>query len=160
MSDTKDLPMKHAGGRPSVYTPELVDIARGYVDECVDEVEHFESESGKHWETIRVKLPTVEGLARRLKVSRETVYAWKEEHPEFSDILDDLKVEQADRLLNRGLSGEYNPTIAKMMLSSKHGYVEKSATDVTTNGESLNLAADPAKSLEYAEYVKQQTKGT
>ena len=41
---------------------------------------------------------------------------------------------QADRLLNNGLSGNYNPTIAKVMLT-KHGYRE--GIDNTTNDKDL-----------------------
>ena len=58
-----------------------------------------------------------------LGISRATVYDWKEKYPEFSDIIEKLQSVQADRLLLNGLSGDYNPVIAKVLLT-KHGYRE------------------------------------
>ena len=81
-------------------------------------------------------LPSIEGLARYLEVSRDTLYEWEKQYPEFSDILEAVRAEQADRLINNGLSGDYNPTITKLMLS-KHGYSDK--TDITTAGQPLNM---------------------
>lgn len=157
-SASADIP-KHAGGRPTKLTDVVRQLARSYVDECKDTVEHFESDNGKHWETIRVKLPTMEGLARKLKIRRETVWAWSKEDEEFSNIVDDLMAEQADRLLQRGLSGEYNPTIAKLMLSGKHGYVEKTETDVTSKGEALApQQLDPVTAAAFAKLMTDQTK--
>jgi DNA-binding XRE family transcriptional regulator len=73
---------------------------------------------------LKVNLPSVEGLALALGISRNTIYDWESEHPEFSDIINVLRAKQAVKLLNSGLSGEYNPFIAKALLS-KHGYSEK-----------------------------------
>lgn len=126
---------KHPGGRPTKLTDEIKKAALEYVEDCKDTIEHFEGDSGKHWETIRVKLPTVEGLARHLKVSRSTIYEWKSDK-EFSDIIDDLLAEQADRLINMGLQGNYNPTIAKVLLT-KHDYSDKVQQDITSDGKSL-----------------------
>jgi curved DNA-binding protein CbpA len=36
--------------------------------------------------------------------------------------------EQKQRLLNKGASGEYNSTIAKLILSANHGMAEKKET--------------------------------
>jgi hypothetical protein len=122
----------------------MMTAAQTYVDDCKDQVEHFESENGKHWEVWRTKLPTIEGLARILKVARSTVYKWADESPEFSDIIEDLLAEQSDRLINQGLAGNYNSTIAKLLLSSKHGYVEKTEQDITTKGEAITPAGGTA----------------
>ena len=80
---------------------------------------------------LNVKLPSIEGLARYLGVSRDTLYEWAKEHEEFSDILEIVRAEQADRLINNGLAGDYNPTIAKLLLH-KHGYSDK--TELTGDG--------------------------
>ena len=53
---------------------------------------------------------------------------------EFSAIIEQLQAEQEDRLINNGLSGNYNPTIAKVLLT-KHGYRE--GVDQTTNDKDL-----------------------
>lgn len=132
---------KHPGGRPTKLTAEIKKQAVKYLEDSKDTIEHFEGDSGKHWETIRVKLPTIEGLARVLKVNRATLYNWAEKDQEFLDILDDIKSEQADRLINRGLAGEYNPTMAKLMLT-KHGYSDKTETDITSGGQALPVLVE------------------
>lgn len=74
-----------------------------------------------------VNLPTIEGLAYHLRVNKTTVYEWRkgegEIHKKFSNLIDDLLHKQARQLVNKGLSGAYNPTIAKVLLT-KHGYRE------------------------------------
>lgn len=130
---------KNKGGRPLEYKPDLVDKAQEYLDSCEDK--EIEQEKKDGWTTykIQAKLPTIEGLALYLDVDRTTIYDWCSKFPEFSHIVEKLRVEQADRLINSGLSGDYNPTIAKVLLT-KHGYTDK--TDITSNGETLNLSFD------------------
>lgn len=108
-------------GRPTKLTPELVEKAR----------QHLESFDV----TVGTLLPTVEGLALELKVSRDTLYEWAKQNTEFSDILSDLKVAQGQKLIQNGLQNRYNSTIAKLILSGKHGYVEKSEIDQHHSGE-------------------------
>lgn len=122
-------------GRPSLYTPEIIDKAKQYLAECEDEEIDYESEYYQEPQghggslrrsarpIIRVKMPTVGGLARYLGVARSTLYEWKETYPDFSDIMEALGAEQEDRLINNGLSGDYNSTISKVLLT-KHGYRE------------------------------------
>jgi hypothetical protein len=116
------------GGRPPKFTPELIEQARGYIDSCVDEY----VEGKLH----AANVPSIAGLARWLNVSRETIYAWREENKEFSDICLDVLSEQEKRLASFGLAGVYNPTITKLMMS-KHGYTEKTETDITSKGEKI-----------------------
>ena len=101
--------------RPTKLTPELMEQARKHVDE-------FDN-------SLATLLPTVEGLALELHISRETVYAWAKENDTFSDIVNDLKAKQAQKLIQNTVINRYNPTIAKLILSGKHGYVEKSEVD-------------------------------
>lgn len=116
------------GGRPTKLTKELIAEAYGYLEATGSFLPN-------------ALLPTVEGLALRLRISRDTVYAWCELDDElareFSDIVKELKDSQAEKLIQKSLAGYYNPTIAKLILSGKHGYVEKQATDLTTNGKEL-----------------------
>lgn len=120
---------KHPGGRPPEYGPHITKKAREYLKECEDEEYEFHKTRGLRSdsfdERLRVKLPTIEGLAVYLKVSRDTLYTWEKEpdKQEFSDILAELRAVQADRLIRNGLSGHYNPVIAKVLLT-KHGYRE------------------------------------
>lgn len=117
-------------GRPTDYSEDMLEKAKEYLGKCHDETQ----EKG-----IKVNLPTIEGLARFLGVNKTTLYEWEEKHEEFSNVLDAIRYEQAQRLIDNGLSGAYNPTIAKLLLSSKHGYVEKQETDMTTGGEKITF---------------------
>lgn len=125
-----------AGGRPTVATPENVDKAWEYVKEC-------EAKGG---------LPTVEQLAYTIDISKDTLY----ERDEFSDVMARLKNIQGHMLITAGLNGDYNPTIAKLLLSAKHGYVEKTATDLTTKGESINVEPDPKLAAEFTAFMKER----
>lgn len=121
-------------GRPTEYTPAFTASARVYIELCTDEMEQLvsgESEKFTKYENrLKVKLPSIEGLALYLGIHRDTIYEWEKTYPEFSDIIGDLRAKQAETLINNGLSGAYNSTIAKVLLA-KHGY--KDAQDIDQN---------------------------
>jgi len=125
-------------GRPSEYTDALAKKAQKYLDGCVDSIEEYHKTRGEKSDSyeriVRVKLPTIEGLAIAIGINKTTVYEWEKKYPAFSNVIEDLRNVQADRLLNNGMSGDYNPTIAKVLLT-KHGYRE--GTDVTSAGKQL-----------------------
>jgi hypothetical protein len=110
-------------GRPTEYSEEMAAEAWNYITMCTDTL----SKDNR----LTVNLPSIEGLAMHLEVSRSTVYLWQKEHPQFSDILEVLLQKQAQALLNNGLSGSYNSTIAKLILT-KHGYSDKTEVDQKT----------------------------
>jgi hypothetical protein len=110
-------------GRPTEYSEEMAVEAWNYITMCTDTL----SKDNR----LTVNLPSIEGLAMHLEVSRSTVYLWQKEHPQFSDILEVLLQKQAQALLNNGLSGSYNSTIAKLILT-KHGYTDKTEVDQKT----------------------------
>lgn len=116
---------KHAGGRPSEYTDEKVALARMYL------------EGG--WEEQGDAVPQIAGLALAMGITRETARVWSkdEEKQEFSVIFTRVQAIQERKLINRGLSGEFNPAITKMMLT-KHGYSDKQEIDHTSLGESMS----------------------
>jgi DNA-packaging protein gp3 len=113
--------------RPVEYTEEYDKKAQEYLDGCVDTIEEYWKTRGvksdSYERLVRVKLPTIEGLAVYLGIHKDTVYEWEKTYSTFSDVIADLRAIQADRLLNNGLSGDYNPVIAKVLLT-KHGYRE------------------------------------
>lgn len=121
--------MAHPGGRPTKLTPALVKKAKAFV--AVRRAD-------------RMLLPTIEGLALELNISRDTVHAWSDVkegdegwtqlHGQFSDVINDLRNAQAEKLVQYGLSGKYVGPIVRLMLSSKHGYVEKQEQDITHSG--------------------------
>ena len=79
-------------------------------------------------------MPSISSLAQFLKVTRGTLHAWgrQEEKAEFADLLDEILATQERALINKGLTGQFNSNIVKLMLA-KHGYCDrvKSETDVT-----------------------------
>lgn len=109
---------KSKGGRPSLYCPELVEKARDYL---------------KNYAKLGRQIPSHQSLARHLNISRETLYAWKKEEgkEEFSDILEQILSEQFQVLIDKGLSGDFNATIVKLVLG-KHGYHDKQ--DLNSSG--------------------------
>ena len=113
--------------RPTKYDKLIVSKAQEYVDSCEDEIKQVISGESEKFTTFKekviVKLPTIEGLALYLGIHKDTIYEWEKEYDEFSDVTNVLRAKQADRLINMGLSGDYNPLIAKVLLS-KHGYKE------------------------------------
>jgi len=131
-------------GRPTKYLEEYINKVDEYLDIHKDiELEKIGLRNeDKGYEKIeyilKVDLPTVEGFALFLGVNKTTLYEWETKHPEFSNALDKIRTEQQTRLINEGLSGNYNPTIAKLILSSNHGMREKTETDITTKGEKVS----------------------
>lgn len=117
---------KHAGGRPIEYNQSFVERTKEYLSSCEDTV----NEHGR----LVVKLPSIEGLAVYLDINKTTIYDWESKYEEFSHVIDTLRGKQAEKLLNNGLSGTYNSTISKVLLT-KHGYRE--GIDQTTNNKDL-----------------------
>lgn len=113
-------------GRPTGYNEVTLNKAKKYLDDAVSSAL---SESGG--------LPSIAELALHLDVSRDTLYEWSKVHEEFSYILSKLLTAQEMKLLDNGLSGKWNSTITKLMLT-KHGYSDKVETDVTSKGESIS----------------------
>lgn len=127
--------MAHAGGRPPIYGEEILEKAREYLEICKDTEEDKENNIKK-----KVKLPSIGGMAVYLGVRRETLHAWDKNYLEFSNIMEELRAIQEERLINNGLSGEYSPTITKVILT-KHGYRE--GIDQTTNDKDIPIPIMP-----------------
>lgn len=136
--------MKHAGGRPTKYTENMPERVLEYLKECQDEYDEFHKTRGEKSDSfervLTVKLPTTYGFAKFIGVDETTIYEWEKNHPLFSQSLDKIKAEQRQRLLQKGLSGEYNPVIAKLILSANHDMREKS--DMTTDGKAFSISFD------------------
>ena len=111
-------------GRPTKLNEEVIKRAKDYSD---------------NWKTIYPEdiIPTIEGLCLHCGLARDTVYSWyndglEDDAPalkkDFSYIFRDILSNQSKKLLNGGLSGVYNSTITKVMLT-KHGY--RDAQEIT-----------------------------
>ena len=104
-------------GRPTKYTPELIEKARKYADNNHD-------------------FPMIAELALELEVSRDTIYAWalEPDKKDFSDIIEKVMAKQEVKLAKGALKGDYNAGFAKMMMT-KHGYSDRQ--DVTSDNKPL-----------------------
>lgn len=105
-------------GRPTDYCQEKVDLARQYL------------EGG--WETDGDAVPQIAGLAIAMGIDRSTAYEWAshEDKEEFAYIFTRVQSLQERGLVNKGLTGDFNPAVTKMMLT-KHGYSDKQETQLT-----------------------------
>lgn len=109
------------GGRPTAYNTTYLDKVKEYMKACPD------------------KVPSLCGFAMTLDVCESTLKKWKalsvkdldpDKYPQFDEflhLLDKLMDLQKITALNGGVSGDWNSTIAKLVLT-KHGYSDKTET--------------------------------
>ena len=117
-----DAQVKRPIGRPSKYDDAVQKIAEDYCD---------------NYTNYGDVVPTVVGLALAMDVATNTVYNWaNEDNPDFLRIFTRVEQLQHKGLVNGGLLGDFNPAIAKMMLT-KHGYSDSQKVDHTTNGKDI-----------------------
>lgn len=116
---------KHAGGRPTKYTPELLNKAREYVD--------------GGWEREGDIVPQLAGLAVYCGITDTTIQAWKDDanKEEFSVLHARVMTMQHQELINKGLSKLTDSSLTKLLLH-KHGHSDRQEVDVTSKGESIN----------------------
>lgn len=120
-------------GRPTDYKPEMVATVTTYSENF-----HLNDEV----------TPTVQGLAWILGVAVRTINRWCEEHEEFCRAVERMKAKQGLLLQAKGLRNEFNPTIAKLMLSANHDMREKG--DLTSDGKPLGSADKAIAEVESA----------
>ena len=153
MAKNKLPKQKNPVGRPTDYGKRVLELTKQYLKDCKDSwdsiVESENKRTGHATYKIkqRVNFPTVAGLAFFLGVHRDTLHQWTKDHKEFSDLLEGIKQIQEMRLVNEGLSGNYSPVIAKLLLISKHGYIEKQNIE-HTGKISLEALLDQADKLD------------
>jgi len=114
----KKKPFGYVFGRPSGYRKEYCDLS-GYLDQCKDKEE----------------LPTKCGYACFIGVCEDTLTSWGSKYPDFLGSLRELINIEKRNLLNKGLAGTYNSTIAKLVLSANHGMKER--IDATSDDKPL-----------------------
>lgn len=134
MNEAKKQPGVNQGGAPKKITPQLLKKAKAFCD--------------GEWRNYNKTIPTIEGLAKHLSLYRSYIY----EVEELSDTREWINQNQGLGLIEGGLDNTFNPSIVKLLLS-KHGYVEKSQTDVTSNGETIGKV-DQTVAANFAEWAK------
>jgi hypothetical protein len=135
--------MTHPWWRPTKYTEDMISKVDEYLDSCVDwykEVLKTRQMTDEEWkmkevitnETVKkVSLPMIEWFASYLGVNKTTIYERAKEHGEFSNALDKITIEQKKRVVEESLSWNYNPTIAKLILSANHWMKETTVQENT-----------------------------
>ena len=110
-----------AGGRPSKYTDDTVNLVRQYLNTWMD-----------NEKPCKAVFPSVAGLALFLHVARETIWSWTQdaEKAEFTNLIGELMAEQEFILAAKGTAGEFNAPLTKLFLH-KHGHSDKLETKTT-----------------------------
>lgn len=134
-------------GQPTSFGEHLFDGMDDYLKPYLDYVDDLDNEHAP------TGIPTVAGLSLRIGVAKNTVYGWKkmeavegdsvrtdENISYFSGLIDRLEQLQEVYAANRGLTGDYNASIAKLVMA-RHGYVEK-VDNVSSDG-----SMSPAKNF-------------
>ena len=132
---------KAKSGRPSGYDYEKMEkLVETYLAEnAEDTYKEVKDSNGKVIKTIlKAKIPSIKRFSQFCGIPRTTLNDWAVAYKDFSELLDRIKKEQEARLVEKGLTGEYNPVMAKFILSARHEYREK--TDTTSNGKTIFLS--------------------
>lgn len=113
-------------GRPTKYDPKMIEEINEYLAGATPE---------------NMKIPTIEGVALKLGVNKETLYEWAKKYSEFSDSLEEIKLRQKEYLIEIGVFGgkEVNATIVALLLKVNHDMIEKTGVDVTSGGLPIRI---------------------
>lgn len=87
-------------------------------------------------------LPSIANYCAYVNIHVDTANEWEKRHPEFSEALDKIRERQHEKLIEYGLSKEFDSGLTKLILSKNHGYVEQT--------ENRNVG------MTYAEWCEQQ----
>ena len=125
MQTAQSLTEPNPVGPPSKWNESIITKARHYLANYQD--------YGKN-------IPTVARLSQVLNISRDRIYKWaqQKDKKELKYILSELKCIQEAELLENGLTGDYNPTITKLLLS-KHGYHDNPQGNQASSGITVNV---------------------
>lgn len=101
-------------GRPTLYSDAMLDIAYDY---------------SKNYDKPRYGselIPSHNSLCTHLSISRNTLNSWikEENREELLTILSLIEQIAENNLIQNGLSSSFNSSITKLVLASKHGYLD------------------------------------
>lgn len=109
------MPFPNLNGRPVEYTEDIPDKVFEYIAECEKEEVP----------------PTKAGFGCYINVVKSTLQRWEKRYPQLKAALEKLSYYQENDVLKYSLKGEYNSTIAKLILTNNHGYSDKVQTENT-----------------------------
>lgn len=116
--------MKHAGGRPTKYSPKVYKKLDRYLSECEK----------------RGEFPTKELFAIEYGASIDAFIEWSQKFPKFRNAMKKLESYQKGALMSGALSGKLRETTAIFLLKANHGMMETSRTEITgKDGKDLQI---------------------
>lgn len=116
MSETK----VNKGGRPTLYTDEMNQAAKDYVNGGYEKADH--------------PFPSIVGMAVVLNVAKSTLYSWSDSNRgDVSDTLDQCQDYQELKVMNGSITNKLNPTISKLVLAN-FGYHDKTDGTLSAPG--------------------------
>lgn len=122
---------KNPPHRPTLYDPKYCEMLTDFFSVDYSEDKVIAKVSGKNdYEREEVKetglpLPMFGQFARKIGVSRDTIYEWAKVYPEFSDAMKRAKVMQEEMLVSNALKGLYQPNFSFFAMKNIHGWVDK-----------------------------------
>ena len=124
--------VKSKGGRPTKYNEEMQRLADEYVDNCglymiLDD------------KKVPNSIPSIVGLALKLKVHRDTIYEWCKTHRQFSDTLENIKQKQELFLMHHGLTKGYDSGFAKFLAINVTSYKDKVEQTIDHKNVQINI---------------------
>lgn len=126
---------KGAGGRPLKFktVQELQEKIDAYFDSCWIE----KTDDNGNTLNIQVRPYTITGLANAIGIDRKTLLEYQE-RDEFSNTVKEAKRKVAQYVEEYLFMGK-NQTGAIFNLKNNFDWKDKTETDVTSNGETLNI---------------------
>lgn len=120
---------KHAGGRPTKYTPEKFrSMIEEYLADCM----------------VNKKVPTITGFCVFANVTGDNVVSYRQ-MPKFAVAIKKLDIHCENGLVDKVIN-DNKPVGGIFLLKAKYGYIEQQRIDITSGGEALGVVALPSKS--------------
>ena len=136
--------MAHAGGRPSTYDDKYINMVDEYLLTTGITEKEFHKTRGDSSNSFEreydIHIPKIQSYSTFIGIPLRTIGDWEKDHPEFSRSLDKIREAQHNMIIDGMASGKISQVLGKLMLSSNHGYREKS--DLTSDGKAINLSFD------------------
>lgn len=145
-------------GRPTKYSSDIVKKTYEYINSCIDTYYNYQKGFGAtntFERRVSAQFPTREGLGLFIGVHTDTLLEWEKKYEVFSVALAFLDQKQKEMIVRGSMNGDYNPMIAKLVLSANHGMKERS--DVTSDDKPLppaNVTVNNIKTLSNEELIK------
>ena len=137
------IPRNQGGRQPSVNLDEVTAKVREYIATGYEAAGHL--------------IPSLAGLCDTMDITKSMLYVWESERPDLAEALAKLKQRQELVLINNGLSGKFNNAICKLMLTTNHGYSDKTITESHATLELIDsTGSDAARRVLFAMQYAQQ----